>query len=128
MIAFATVVVSIDSMIIFYCQTCCSQVNYLLSPDREFTPTGKYSKMEYGERYARYRSWATGLATYEAGRETIKFWERIVLAGFTANNGDAAEEGTDDGDILTQIQAAAAAEAESNRPNVPGVEPATAEP
>ncbi|TDL14942.1 hypothetical protein BD410DRAFT_832883 [Rickenella mellea] len=98
-------------------------VNYLLSPDREFTPRGKHSNMEYSSRYARYRKLAETLQSFSAGRETLKFWNNIVFAGYSVDNGGDAIEADDDEDLLQEIATAASADSTIgtlNEPEQPG--------
>ncbi|TDL21300.1 hypothetical protein BD410DRAFT_789724 [Rickenella mellea] len=85
-------------------------INYLLSRDREFTPRGKNTQMEYSARYARYRKLAETLQTFPAGRETLKFLNNIVFAGYSMDNGREAVEADDDEDLLQEIANAAAAD------------------
>lgn len=70
--------------------------------------------MEYSSRYLRYRAWASCLPTYAAGRETIKFWNDIVFAGYSRNNGLDIVESSNGDDFMQELTSVAAAEEAAN--------------
>jgi hypothetical protein len=91
------------------------QKRYVVSPDNEFKPKGKTSKIKYLEGFCKYSQLADKLLSTPHGKKTFDMWDRYIFEGIDDLTLEPEEEDGDFDEMMDDLDADAALDEELER-------------